>query len=42
MTTKEQAKALWLVGGLHPTRRKVRDGWGTRFVVVGGERNTLG
>jgi hypothetical protein len=30
---KAMATAWWLVGGLHPTLRKVREGWGTRFVV---------
>jgi hypothetical protein len=30
-----RATARWLVDGLHPTHRKVRDGWGTRSVVAG-------
>jgi predicted SpoU family rRNA methylase len=32
------ATAWWLVGGLHPTLRKVREGWGTRFVVAARRR----
>ena len=36
---KATAKAgLGLVDGLHPTHRRVRDGWGTRAVSVGGRR----
>jgi hypothetical protein len=30
-----RATARWLVDGLHPTHRKVRDGWGTRSVAAG-------
>jgi hypothetical protein len=31
---RTKATALWLVDGLHPTHRKVRDGWGTRASVL--------
>ena len=39
--TREQAnarataKASWLGDGLHPTHRKMRDGWDTRQIVAG-------
>src|SRR5437899_5581607 len=33
-TAKTKATASCLVDGLHPTQRRVRDGWGTRFVVA--------
>jgi hypothetical protein len=33
-TSKAKATALWLTDGLHPTHRKVRDGWGTRSFVA--------
>jgi hypothetical protein len=29
-----RATAQWLVDGLHPTHRKVRDGWGTQVFVA--------
>ena len=34
--TTAKTRALRLVGCLHPTHRKVRDGWGTRAFVAGG------
>jgi hypothetical protein len=41
---KAPATAHWLVEGLHPTLRIVREGWGTRFVgaVRKGTRTTAG
>src|SRR5258705_13226806 len=32
------ATAQWPMEGLHPTLRQRREGWGTRFVLAGGER----
>jgi hypothetical protein len=36
--TTAKATAWWPGDGLHPTHRKLRDGWGTRFVVAGRRR----
>src|SRR5258705_161885 len=33
---KARAAARWLVEGVHPTLRKMREGWGTRGFWVGG------
>jgi hypothetical protein len=30
-----KATGQWLADGIHPTHRKVRDGWGTRAFVLG-------
>jgi hypothetical protein len=38
---KTTAKARWPSRGLRPTLRKVREGWGTRFVVAGLKTKTL-
>jgi hypothetical protein len=38
MKTRKETTTPWRAGGLHPTLRKVREGWGTRFVVAGRSR----
>jgi hypothetical protein len=41
LALQQKQKKAWLVEYMHPTHRKLRDGWGTRaFVAGGGEQAT--